>query len=206
MRTKRRQFFSLRRHLVKIHRDLFTISDFVERYEDEYVLSRFEMLVLILEDRRFFNHGGFDMKATLREFLKKCAFMRHGGASTIDMQFVRTATGFRKKTVSRKLYEMFLSFLIQYRYSKFQILRSYLAAAYFGSGITGANAACRRTFNMPLNEISDQQAAELASMLVYPRPKLPTPSWKARIDRRASYGLIKLRKLEKKFDKLPKRG
>jgi membrane peptidoglycan carboxypeptidase len=91
-------------------------------------LTDFEILVLILEDRRYFEHHGIDIRSSIREIRRAVTLHRYGGASTIDMQFVRTATDYRQKTLRRKLYEMLLAWIIQYRYNKFEILRSYLVA------------------------------------------------------------------------------
>lgn len=190
--------------LIRIHRDLFRIERKRDYFANDLPLSPFEKLVLILEDRRFLRHDGVDLIACVRETLKSIIRRSHGGASTIDMQFVRTATGFRDKTLGRKLYEMFLSRLIQFRFTKLAILRSYLDCAFFGSGIYGCRAASRRIFDKEITEISDREAAELASMLVYPRPSHPSPAWEKRIERRSLYGLARLERFKKSFEKLPR--
>ncbi|HEY9154188.1 MAG TPA: transglycosylase domain-containing protein, partial [Opitutaceae bacterium] len=136
-----RRLPSFRRLLERVHSDLFTIDREIYRYDYEYQLSDFEMLVLVLEDKRFLRHDGFDWIACFRELVKALFFQKHGGASTIDMQFVRTATGFRERTLKRKFYEIFLSVLIQFRYPKRTILRSYLRCAFFGSHLIGASKA-----------------------------------------------------------------
>ena len=64
------------------------------------------------------------IEGVLREALKALTFRRHGGASTIDMQFVRTKTGFKQRTLQRKSYEMLLAFLLQFRMEKHAILET----------------------------------------------------------------------------------
>ena len=129
--------------------------------------------------------------------------MKHGGASTIDMQFVRTATGFREKTIRRKLYEIFLAVLIQYRYSKRTILRSYLRCAFFGSHLIGANRAALALFGVSMYQLSLEQAATLAAMLVYPLPLHPTAEWSAKVVRRAGYGQRRMLRLKQSFQQIP---
>lgn len=204
MRIQPKSIPSLRRFLVRMHSDLFRISDFVSRWEDHQPLSTFEKVVLTLEDKRFFRHSGFDITATLREAFKKITLRKHGGASTIDMQFVRTVTGYRQRTFSRKIYEMLLAFFIQFRYSKITILRSYLDCAYFGTGITGARQGSQESFDKEIEELDDQEASELAAMLVYPRPRKPSLSWYQKVAKRGNYGLMRMRALEEEFDKLPR--
>jgi len=185
--------------------DLFRIERYVNRVYAYYPesLTEFEKLVLVLEDRRFTTHHGVDSISLLREVLRAITFRRHGGASTIDMQFVRTATGYKERTLRRKLYEILLAVIIQFRYSKVVILRSYLACAFFGSHLTGADSAARKLYHKSANYLSTDEAAVVAAMLVYPRPLRPTSSWKSRIDRRANYGIRIYIADKKRFDEMP---
>lgn len=191
--------------LLKIHSDLLTIHRSVHIWSAEYPenLTNLEKMVIVLEDRRFLHHPGVDFQSALREMLKAFTFRRHGGASTIDMQFVRTVTGYRKKTVGRKLYEIILSLIIQFRYNKIVILRAYLDNAFFGSRIVGANKAAMVLFSSTPEALSLENSALLASMLVYPRPLAGGDVWLARIRRRAEYGMIIYARYKKSFDQLP---
>lgn len=130
--TPKLKIFSLRNALLKIHRDLLAVHSRVEMHLAYHPsqLTNVEKLVLVLEDRRFLDHCGVDIRSVLREIWRAMRAQKHGGASTIDMQFVRTCTGYRERTARRKIYEIFLSVVIQFRYSKIVILRSYLACAF----------------------------------------------------------------------------
>lgn len=205
MRLQPRRVWSFRAALIRIHRDLFLIEQRVMYFEGINELSEFEKLVLILEDRRFLMHGGVDLRACLREVMKAAVGRKHGGASTIDMQFVRTATGFRENTTRRKLYEILLSVIVQFRYSKLMILRSYLNCAFFGSGLIGIKRASKRAFGVSPEQLSRVQAAELAGMLVYPKPLRPEGNWHVKIRRRADYGLRRMVRFQKSFEKVPSR-
>jgi transglycosylase-like protein len=109
---------TIRYVLIRLHSDLFTIDERVPWWVPDEPLIPVEKMILMLEDRRFFWHFGFDCRSGIREFVRAIRLNRYGGASTIDMQFVRTATGFREKTIKRKLYEILLAMLIQFRYNK----------------------------------------------------------------------------------------
>jgi membrane peptidoglycan carboxypeptidase len=195
----------LRSVLLKVHADLFIVHRKVlpgaKYYPPE--LTELERMVLVLEDRRFMRHLGIDIRSILREVSRALTFRRYGGASTIDMQFIRTATGYRNKTLWRKLYEMLLALLIQFRYSKITILRSYLSCAYFGSGLIGASRASRRIFGVGDQDLNLEQAAFLAAMLVYPRPLKAVASWESKVRRRANYGVRVYVADKKSFDQLP---
>jgi len=152
-------------------------------------LTALELMTIALEDRRFFYHPGVDVPSIVRETIKAFGGRKHGGASTIDMQFVRTVTGFREPTIKRKIYEAFLALAIQFRYKKLEILRSYLDCAYFGSGLIGANAAAQRIFDKNADELSIEEASFISAMLAYPRPLDGLPRWERRARRRAVYGV-----------------
>lgn len=152
-------------------------------------LTALELMTIALEDRRFFSHPGVDARSVLRETLRVLTGRKHGGASTIDMQFVRTVTGFRAPTVKRKVYEAFLALAIQFRHKKLEILRSYLACAYFGSGLIGADAAAQRVFKKNADRLSLEEAALISAMLAYPRPLHGLPRWEQRARRRAAYAV-----------------
>lgn len=194
-----------RKFLIKIHMDLFAIHSKIQPllvYHPDKP-TNLEKLTLVLEDRRFFSHCGIDWKSVFRETIRAISFRKHGGASTIDMQFVRTYTGYRERTLSRKIYEMFLANIIQYRYSKIEILRSYLACTYFGSMRRGVRAAAQIVFSKAPHNLSDDDAAFIAAMLVYPRPRNPKEQWISRVRRRADYGKRVYIANKERFDQLP---
>lgn len=197
--------FRPREMLTKIHLDLFKVHSNIDASLAYYppALTNLEKLTLVLEDRRFPFHHGFDVKSTFREFFRAITFRSHGGASTIDMQFIRTSTGYRERKFGRKLYEMLLAVLIQFRYSKITILRSYLNCAYFGSHLKGANAAARKVFGKTADDLSVEEAAFIAAMLVCPRSLHPTAEWELRIRRRADYGKRIYISNKERFDQLP---
>jgi membrane peptidoglycan carboxypeptidase len=152
-------------------------------------LTALEVMTVVLEDRRFFRHGGVDLQSVARELIKLISGRRHGGASTIDMQLVRTATGYRDKTFGRKLYETVLAMRLQRRCTKRQILWTYLAIAYFGTGLDGAEATAREVFGKGVCDLSLEEAAFQSAMLCIPRPRAAPEAWRQRVERRAKYGL-----------------
>lgn len=97
------QWPSLRNFLLNVHYDLLKIDENAEKYIFDDSLCLVEEMILILEDRRFFRHYGVDLVSVVRESLKAVAFRRHGGASTIDMQWVRTVTEYRDITFKEEI-------------------------------------------------------------------------------------------------------
>jgi len=174
----------LQSDLLRIHQNVRPLP-----HSSAAALTALELMTIALEDRRFFYHPGIDVRSIVRETIRALTGRKHGGASTIDMQFVRTATGFRAPTITRKIYEAFLALMIQSRYKKLEILRSYLACAFFGSGLIGADAAAQRIFNKNADRLAIEEASFISAMLAYPRPLHGLPRWELRARRRAAYAV-----------------
>jgi membrane peptidoglycan carboxypeptidase len=149
----------------------------------------FVEIILTLEDKNFSYHGGFDLKAGMRASIHFLIGRPNGGASTIDMQLARTITGFRAKTLIRKCYEITLAISLNRQHSKEDILFAYLTLAYFGTGLTGYQAASRKLFDREVAGLTLEEKAQLAALLRYPAPRDLNSVWNARVQRRARYGL-----------------
>lgn len=180
-----------------MHWTLLRLDDYAFMFTDREPITDFEILVLALEDRRFFKHFGFDFKSIVRETLRALTFKAHGGASTIDMQLFRTVSNRYEVSIRRKIREIAGSFLLQFRIEKLILLRIYLEVAYFGTGLTGARQAASALFPhhfaeeylVDISALSLDEAAQLAALLVYPKPRFPSSNWHAKVRRRANYAL-----------------
>lgn len=174
----------------RVRNDLFLIEKHIvdDLCDGRRSLTVIEAAVLVLEDHRYLNHRGIDWYSVLREVLKALFGQRHGGASTIEMQFVRTVTGLRERTLRRKLYEMLLAYIVVSKFGKQRILNAYLACAYFGSGLHGIEKACLANFSKRPDQLIKSEALFVAATLVYPRPVIPTQNWRNKVERRAAYG------------------
>lgn len=175
----------------KLRNDLSCIDQLVRPGSNQgrVKLTTLELMVLSLEDRRFFHHFGIDLRSVARELLKLMKGKKHGGASTIDMQFVRTATGYKAQTLKRKLYEGLLAILIQFRHCKIEILESYLACAYFGFGLTGAAMTAHKLFGKTADQLNLTEAALMSALLARPRPSHAPLVWRRRVETRARYAI-----------------
>jgi len=124
--------------------------------------------VLAAEDARFYDHGGVDYKGMLRAGLANMNRMKSQGASTITMQVARNVYLSSEKTLTRKIYEVLLTFKLEHMLSKDQIFEIYLNQIYLGNRAYGFAAASEAYFGKPLKDISIAQAAMLAGL-----PKAP---------------------------------
>lgn len=125
--------------------------------------------VLSTEDGGFFRHDGFiesQFEASLKRNIELGRFRR--GGSTITMQMVKNVLLTHEKTVSRKLQELFLTWVIERRLSKERIMEIYLNVVEFGPGIYGVGDAADHYFGKSPLELTSRECAFLATLL--PRP------------------------------------
>ncbi|QTN30782.1 transglycosylase domain-containing protein [Akkermansiaceae bacterium] len=118
------------------------------------------------EDARFFEHGGVDFRglarATVRN-VKDRDFTQ--GASTLTMQLARNTYDMRAKSLHRKALEIALTLRIEARYSKDEILTSYLNRIYFGSGAYGVEQAARTYFGKTVSQLNPGECAMLVGII-----------------------------------------
>jgi len=124
--------------------------------------------VLAAEDARFYDHNGVDFKSMLRAGYANLNRAKSQGGSTITMQVARNAYLTSEKTVTRKVYEVLLTFKLEQLLTKDQILEIYLNQVFLGKRAYGFAAASEAYFGKPLQDISIAQAAMLAGL-----PKAP---------------------------------
>jgi penicillin-binding protein 1B len=129
--------------------------------------------LLSAEDKRFFEHFGFDsLRLTKAILVNLKAGEKAQGGSTITMQLARSLWLSREKKVSRKITELALTVLLEAKLSKEQIFEHYANEVYLGRRDTfevrGLGQAARAYFNKDLRQISLAQAATLAGIIQRP--------------------------------------
>ncbi|MET8371757.1 transglycosylase domain-containing protein [Micromonospora profundi] len=137
--------------------------------------------IVASEDRRFYDHGGADVRGLLRALV---ANVKGGGTeqggSTLTMQYVRNVlktdptrsaeerAAATDPTVGRKIQEIRYASALEQSLSKDEILNRYLNIAYFGSGAYGIGAASQRYFGKPPARLTLAEAALLAGLVQSP--------------------------------------
>lgn len=125
--------------------------------------------LLTREDRIFYDHPGFSMKALFRAVIGVLTHNSLGGGSTLTQQIAGTIYCDRKDmSITRKLKELWWAIQMERRYSKDEILEQYLNKIYFGGGTYGVNAACKYYFGHDATEINPAEAAILVIQLSNP--------------------------------------
>jgi len=179
-RDELRVFSEMARASVLFDKDEHAVFTIAKEHRIEVPLSelspRLVEAVIAIEDRRFFEHDGFD---PIRIAGSALAVLRAGsavqGGSTITQQLARQSVG-REKTLRRKVKEMLFAMQLERHFTKEEILELYLNKVYFGDGLYGAEAASRGFFDKSASNLSLAEAALLAGLLKAPSAYAPTAS------------------------------
>jgi membrane peptidoglycan carboxypeptidase len=152
--------------------------------------------ILAIEDSRFYQHGGVDLRGTLRAAATNAQSggLVQGG-STLTQQYVKNVLveqarnseqvkAAREKGLARKYRELQYAIQIERELTKDQILENYLNIAYFGSGTYGVEAAARHYFSKTAATLSLPEAAMLAGVVRSPSAYAPTANLKKATTRR----------------------
>ena len=125
--------------------------------------------VLTAEDDAFYQHGGLDwseLRAAARRDLEERRVVR--GGSTITQQLAKNLFLGDRRTVTRKLTEVFLAPRMERTLSKRRIFELYLNLIEWGDGVFGAEAAAQRYFGVSAADLSPRQALLLAAVIINP--------------------------------------
>lgn len=121
------------------------------------------------EDKIFYKHHGFSIKALIRAVIGQTLHISLGGGSTLTQQIAGTIYCDRRdKSILRKLKELWWAIQMERRFSKDEILEFYLNKIYFGGGTYGVNAASKYYFGHDAREITPAEAAILVVQLSNP--------------------------------------
>ena len=142
--------------------------------------------VVAIEDERFWQHSGIDLRAILRAGLSN---INQGGVSeggsTITQQYVGLVFLDRTdQSASRKIEELALARQFEDQYTKEFILKEYLNLIYFGEGAYGVRAAADEYFNKTLADLTISEAAILAGLIQAPATYNPYDNLDAALLRR----------------------
>lgn len=166
--------------------------------DSTYLLPpKFVSALIAAEDHRSALHSGVDPISILRALLVNVTRNQVQGASTIEQQFVRTASGIYERSVRRKIREQALAIAVLRRRSKYKIASAYLSIAFYGTGCTGVNGL-RKCCGNGLDVAESSIALAMIARLKYPGPLNPSHVWRRKIQRRVSYIEQRMAEVEKR--------
>lgn len=145
---------------------LATISDQYREYAPiDKIPVALQQGMMAVEDKRFYRHPGVDLRGTLRAAYRNLRRQQMvEGGSTITQQLARDVYLSPRKTIGRKLQEMFLALELERKFSKREILELYLNQICFGSGAYGVQSAGKTYFGKTLDKLTLGECAFLAGL------------------------------------------
>jgi penicillin-binding protein 1A len=131
----------------------------------EEIAPVMKQAIVAIEDKRFFEHRGIDLRGILRAVWQDVRNKKVvQGGSTITQQFVKNAYLTSKRSLSRKLKEAALAWQIDQVWSKDRILTNYLNTIYFANGAYGIERAAQTYFGHGASKLTLAEAALLAGI------------------------------------------
>ena len=145
--------------------------------------------LVAVEDRHFYSHWGIDPRGIARALLTN---LRRGGVvqggSTLTQQLVKNFFLNNERTLTRKLNEAAMALLLEWHYSKDDILETYMNEIYLGQdrdrAIHGFGLASQFYFQQPLKSLAPNQLALLIAMVKGPSYYDPRQHPDRALDRR----------------------
>ena len=135
-----------------------------------FISPNLKRALIAAEDSKFMQHQGFDLDGIQKAFEKNEKRGRiAAGGSTITQQLAKNLFLWPEKSFLRKGEEALITLMIETTWSKRRILEVYMNEIEWGKGIFGAEAAARHYFGVSANQLSEYQAAMLASMVPSPQ-------------------------------------
>lgn len=129
--------------------------------------------IMAIEDAQFLEHGGVSLKGIFRALVKNITTGRRAqGGSTITQQLVKNYFLTSERTIKRKFNEFIMSILLESRFSKDQILETYLNVIYMGQNgafqVRGYGSASRYYFGKELIDLNLSECSLLAAIVNSP--------------------------------------
>ncbi|PIR13536.1 hypothetical protein COV49_01820 [Candidatus Falkowbacteria bacterium CG11_big_fil_rev_8_21_14_0_20_39_10] len=143
---------------------------------------------IAIEDKDFYKHKGISLWGIARGVIwQTIRGKKAQGGSTLTQQFVKNAILTPERKISRKIKEWILSYKIEEKYSKDEILQMYFNEIPYGSTAYGVEAASRRYFGKSVQDINLPEAAILAALPQAPSRYSPYGSNKDLLIQRQHY-------------------
>jgi len=131
-------------------------------------------MLLAFEDKRFYDHGGIDLRAFVRSLLQSLKAGRIvSGGSTLTMQVARLLDETPTRSLKRKYEQALKAVQLEQSFSKQDILRIYALRAPFGGNLEGIRAACLTWFGKEPGRLTPAETALLIALPQSPEARRP---------------------------------
>ena len=136
------------------------------KIENEDMPENLKNAYVSIEDERYYKHHGVDIRRTGSAIINYVIHIGNSsfGGSTITQQLVKNLTGDNSSSISRKVKEWWKAYLLEYYFSKEEILDMYLNVIYVGPNIYGVGAGSQYYFSKNVQELTLAECAFLAGI------------------------------------------
>ena len=135
--------------------------------------------IVAIEDARFYDHGAFDVRGTVRALVNDLQNTAVQGGSTLAQQYVKNALiltastpqekqAAQAETPERKIRELRMAAIVEHELTKNELLAAYLNAAFFENQAVGIDVAAERYFDTTAARLTLPESAMLAGMVEFP--------------------------------------
>lgn len=167
-----------------VHEDRIILKD----HQIPQVLKKSLMAV---EDKKFLSHRGISISGITRAFIANVkAGKTVQGGSTLTQQLVKNFFLNRERTLSRKIREVIMALLLEYHYTKEEILTAYVNEVFMGQdgrrAIHGFALASQYYYRRDLHDLNTAQIATLVGMVKGPTYYNPLKNQERSLARRSS--------------------
>ncbi len=131
--------------------------------------------VVSTEDKRFYEHKGVDWRRTVYALAADVLNLSGAGqgGSTITQQLIKNITQDDEQTWARKLREIFRALSLEEKYTKVDIIESYLNVIWLGHRVNGIGAASQLYFGKEAKDLDIAEAAIIAGLIRNPNKRSP---------------------------------
>lgn len=160
------------RELDRLHRNENRVWVDIDKVPENLVNA-----FIAIEDERFLEHRGVDLKRTFGAFLQWVQGKDSYGGSTITQQLIKNITGDDDRSVTRKVQEIVRAFNLERKMSKDQIIEMYMNTIYFGAGCHGIQTAANYYFSKDVKDLTLDECASLAGIVKAPTTYNPATNY-----------------------------
>jgi membrane peptidoglycan carboxypeptidase len=151
--------------------------------------------IVAIEDARFYDHGAFDVRGTVRALVNDLQNTAVQGGSTLAQQYVKNALiltastpqekqAAQAETPERKIRELRMAAIVEHELTRNELLAAYLNAAFFENQAVGIAVAAERYFDTTAARLTLPESAMLAGMVEFPTFYNPVLNPKNALNRR----------------------
>ena len=154
------------------------------------VPKRLRNAFIAVEDARFYSHNGVDVKRIAGAFIANLTTSGTQGGSTITQQLIKNTLLSSEQSYKRKIQEAYLALQLETKYTKDEILETYLNTIYLGESYYGIKVAAKGFFGKELEELSLRECAMLAGVTNNPYYYNPRRNFYTRSDGETDFAAV----------------